>query len=60
MELPKDLILPDHFVMIHEHTDHYSLQTRQSIEPSEFETLAEKLFKSQKILKKAELSEKVK
>ena len=36
IELPKDLILPETLVMIHEHGDHYSLQTTQSIKPDEF------------------------
>jgi hypothetical protein len=35
-ELPKDLPVPASLVMIHEHTDHYSLQTKESIEPEQF------------------------
>lgn len=59
IELSKDLILPDQFVMIHENNDHYSLQTTKPIKPSEFCKLAEILFNSQKLLTKAELSVKV-
>jgi hypothetical protein len=27
-EIPKDVVIPDNFVLIHEHSDHYSLQTK--------------------------------
>ena len=45
--------------MIHEHGDHYSLQTTQSIKPDEFQVVVEDLFKKQKLLTKAEMNEKV-
>lgn len=59
IELPKGLILPDDFVMIHEHTDHYSFQTTKSIEPAKFCLKAEKFFKTQKLLTMTEMHERV-
>jgi len=32
-ELSKDLVIPANFVVIHEHTDHFSIQTTQPIDP---------------------------
>jgi len=34
--LPKGLVIPDYFVLIHEYLDHYSLQTAESCALSEF------------------------
>jgi hypothetical protein len=35
-EIPKGAVVPANFVLIHEHNDHYSLQTAIPISPKEF------------------------
>ena len=36
IEVPEGALLPPDMVILHEHTDHYSLQTTKSIKPSVF------------------------
>ena len=47
-ELPKDLVVPNSLIMIHEHNDHYSLQTIEPIEPEKFCIEAMNFFEKQK------------
>ncbi len=47
-ELPKDLVVPSSLVMIHEHNDHYSLQTKESVEPEKFCNEVMNFFEKQK------------
>ncbi len=39
--IPQDTKIPSHFVLLHEHTDHYSLQTTTPITLKEFNQLLE-------------------
>ena len=49
-ELPQNLVLPDPFVVILEHHDHYSFQTKIPIDPKEFCDRAMEFFENQKKL----------
>lgn len=43
-EIPKGAAIPTNFVLIHEHNDHYSLQTAIPISPTEFCLQAKEFF----------------
>ena len=50
--LEKVIVITPNFVLIWEHTDHYSLQTTIPIEPKQFCSEVDKFFKTQKIITK--------
>jgi hypothetical protein len=51
-ELPKDLVLPESLIVIHEHSDNFSLQTRQPTQPEKFCLEVEELLKKMRRLTK--------
>lgn len=53
-EIPKDTPVPENLVLLHEHTDHYSLQTCSKCTPEELNEALTKFLYTQKLLNKTE------
>mmetsp|Transcript_18707 Transcript_18707/g.26193 ORF Transcript_18707/g.26193 Transcript_18707/m.26193 type:complete len:169 (+) Transcript_18707:18-524(+) len=58
IEIPKDIKLPKEFILLHEHSDHYSLQTTVPITLSELNSRMTKFLAPFKVITKDEYFKK--